>query len=44
MNDSLIIKTEKISKKLNFDIKTKKLVGREGVIAGEVFITCIAPP
>jgi len=39
-----MMKTEKISQALNFYIKTKKMVGREGVTEGKVFITCISPP
>jgi len=29
---------------LNFDIKIKKLFGRESVIEGKNFLTCISPP
>jgi len=39
-----MMKAEKISQTLNFDIKAKKMVGREGVIEGKIFITCISPP
>jgi hypothetical protein len=39
-----MMKTEKISQKLNFGIKTKKFLGREGVIEGKIVLTCIYPP
>jgi hypothetical protein len=39
-----MMKREKISQTLNFDIETKKLVGREGVIEGKVVLTYIYPP
>jgi len=29
---------------LNFDIKTKKIFGRECVIEGTKFLTCMSPP
>jgi hypothetical protein len=44
VNDSLAMKRENISKTLNFDIKMKKLVGREDVIEGKFILTGIYPP